>query len=60
MAACLDNDDDPEAQQSLIVKQIRKEKSTRIKEKISVKEKLDENQRYALDLSIEKDDITLI
>ena len=55
MAACLDNDDDPETQQSLIVKQIRKEKSTKIKEKISVlKEKLDENQRYALDLSIEK------
>ena len=55
MAACLDNDDDPEAQQSLIVKQIRKEKSTKIKEKISVlKEKLDENQRYAIDLSIEK------
>ena len=55
MAACLDNDDDPEAQQSLIVKQIRKEKSTKIKEKISIlKEKLDENQRYAPDLSIEK------
>ena len=55
MAACLDNDDDPETQQSLIVKQIRKEKSTKIKEKISVLiEKLDENQRYALDLSIEK------
>ena len=54
-AACLDNDDDPEAQQSLIVKQIRKENSTKIKEKISVlKEKLDENQRYALNLSIEK------
>ena len=45
MAACLDNDDDPEAQQSLIVKQIKKEKSTKI-EKISVlEEKLDENQR---------------
>ena len=55
MAACLHNDDDPEAQQSLIVKQIRKEKSTKIKEKISIlKQKLDENQRYALDLSIKK------
>ena len=54
MAACLDNDDDPEAQQSLIVKQIRK-KSPQELRKISVlKEKLDENQRYALDLSIEK------
>ena len=31
MAACLDNDDDAEAQQSLIVKQIRKEKSAKIK-----------------------------
>ena len=55
MAACLHNDDDPEAQQSLIVKQIRKEKSTKIKEKISIlKQKLNENQRYALDLSIKK------
>ena len=37
---------DPEAQQSLIVKQIRKEQSPKIKEKISVlKEKLHENQR---------------
>ena len=53
MAACLDNDVDLEAQQSLIVKQIRKEKSTRIQEKISVlKEKLDENQQNGLDLSI--------
>ena len=43
MASCLDNDDDPKAHQSLIVKQIRKEKSAKIKEKISVlKEKLDE------------------
>ena len=55
MAACLDNDEDAEAQQSSIVKQVRKEKSAKIKGKISIlKEKLDENQRYALDLSIEK------
>ena len=54
-AACLDNDQDAEAQQSSIVKQVRKEKSAKIKGKISIlKEKLDENQRYALDLSIEK------
>ena len=39
MAACSDNNDDPEAQQSLIVKQIRNEKSTKIKGKISVLKK---------------------
>ena len=31
MAACLDNDDDAEAQQSSIVKQVRKEESAKIK-----------------------------
>ena len=55
MAACLDNDEDAEAQQSSIVKQVRKENTAKIKGKISIlKEKLDENQRYALDRSIEK------
>ena len=55
IAVCLDNDDDAEAQQSSIVQQVRKEKSAKIKDKISIlKEKVYENQRYALDLSIEK------
>ena len=33
MAACLDNDDDPEAQQSLIVKQIRKKSPQELKKR---------------------------
>ena len=51
MAACLDND--PEAQQSLIGNRLGKKSPQTLKISVS-KEKHDENQRYALDLTIEK------
>ena len=54
MSSCLENDD-AELQQTVVIKQIRKEKSSKIKEKMAfLKDRLHENQRYALDLAAEK------
>ena len=54
MSSCLENDD-AELQQTVVIKQIRKEKSSNIKEKMTfLKDRLHENQRYALDLAAKK------
>ena len=53
MSSCLENDD-AELQQT-VVKKIRKHKSAKILEKMKIlKDRLHENQRYALDLAAKK------
>ena len=56
MSACLENDHaTAEKQQARVLKEIRKQKSQKVKEKVAhLKDKLDENQRYSLDLATEK------
>ena len=52
--SCLETEDS-ELQQTVVIKQIRREKSTKIEEKMTfLKNRLHENQRYALDIAAEK------
>ena len=55
IASCLGSDEVAAELQRTVIEQIRKEKTTKVEEKMKfLKDRLPKNQRYALDLAVEK------
>ena len=53
IASCLESDEVAAELQRTVIEQIRKEKTTKVKEMKFLKDRLPKNQRYALDLAVQ-------